>query len=62
MGRSNTKQAAERRFGDIKAFLTSLFLLADEIAHSKLVYTFFHPLLRDQQDVEPQRVKHRSKS
>uniref|UniRef100_A0A2H1VGX9 SFRICE_000012 n=1 Tax=Spodoptera frugiperda TaxID=7108 RepID=A0A2H1VGX9_SPOFR len=55
VGRSNTRQVAERRFGDVQAFLTSLFSLADEIAHSDLVYTFFHPLLRDQQDVEPQR-------
>ncbi|KAJ2950783.1 hypothetical protein O0L34_g9048 [Tuta absoluta] len=59
VGRSNTRIVAERRFGDVQAFLTSLFNLADEIAHSDLVYTFFHPLLRDQQDVEPQRMKHR---
>ncbi|XP_028163897.1 phosphatidylinositol 4-phosphate 3-kinase C2 domain-containing subunit alpha isoform X2 [Ostrinia furnacalis] len=57
VGRSNTQQVAERRFSDVQAFLTSLFNLADEIAHSDLVYTFFHPLLRDQQDVEPQRKK-----
>ncbi|XP_050681509.1 phosphatidylinositol 4-phosphate 3-kinase C2 domain-containing subunit alpha isoform X2 [Leptidea sinapis] len=57
VGRSNTHQVAERRFGDVQAFLTSLFSLADEIAHSDLVYTFFHPLLRDQQDVEPQRTR-----
>lgn len=57
VGRSNTRQVAERRFGDVRAFLTSLFNLADEIAHSDLVYTFFHPLLRDQQDVEPQRLR-----
>ncbi|XP_047023656.1 phosphatidylinositol 4-phosphate 3-kinase C2 domain-containing subunit alpha [Helicoverpa zea] len=57
VGRSNTRQVADRRFGDVQAFLTSLFSLADEIAHSDLVYTFFHPLLRDQQDVEPQRTR-----
>ncbi|XP_045520078.1 phosphatidylinositol 4-phosphate 3-kinase C2 domain-containing subunit alpha isoform X1 [Pieris brassicae] len=57
VGRSNIRQVAERRFGDVQAFLTSLFNLADEIAHSDLVYTFFHPLLRDQQDVEPQRMR-----
>ncbi|XP_013196087.2 phosphatidylinositol 4-phosphate 3-kinase C2 domain-containing subunit alpha isoform X1 [Amyelois transitella] len=59
VGRSNIQQVAQRRFGDVQAFLTSLFNLADEIAHSDLVYTFFHPLLRDQQDVEPQRMKNR---
>ncbi|CAB3258183.1 unnamed protein product [Arctia plantaginis] len=52
VGRSNTRQVADRRFNDVQAFLTSLFSLADEIAHSDLVYTFFHPLLRDQQDVD----------
>ncbi|KAI8440020.1 hypothetical protein MSG28_001454 [Choristoneura fumiferana] len=62
VGRSNIRQVAERRFGDVQAFLTSLFSLADEIAHSDLVYTFFHPLLRDQQDVEPQRMKNRGES
>ncbi|CAH2232631.1 jg6585 [Pararge aegeria aegeria] len=57
VGRSNVRQVAEKRFTDVQAFLTSLFSLADEIAHSDLVYTFFHPLLRDQQDVEPQRLR-----
>ncbi|KAM3968313.1 LOW QUALITY PROTEIN: phosphatidylinositol-4-phosphate 3-kinase catalytic subunit Pi3K68D [Aphomia sociella] len=57
VGRSNTQQVAQRRFGDVQTFLTSLFNLADEIAHSDLVYTFFHPLLRDQQDIEPQRTR-----
>ncbi|RVE42898.1 hypothetical protein evm_012453 [Chilo suppressalis] len=62
VGRSNTRIVAERRFSDVQAFLTSLFNLADEIAHSDLVYTFFHPLLRDQQDVVPQRMKNRGES
>ncbi|XP_068627599.1 phosphatidylinositol 4-phosphate 3-kinase C2 domain-containing subunit alpha [Battus philenor] len=62
VGRSNVRQVAERRLSDVQAFLTSLFNLADEIAHSDLVYTFFHPLLRDQQDVEPQRMKHRGEA
>ncbi|XP_061378857.1 phosphatidylinositol 4-phosphate 3-kinase C2 domain-containing subunit alpha isoform X2 [Danaus plexippus] len=57
VGRSNIRQVAERRFADVQSFLTSLFSLADEISHSDLVYTFFHPLLRDQQDVEPQRLR-----
>jgi len=35
---------------DIERFLKSLFLMADEISHSDIVYTFFHPLLRDQQE------------
>nr|XP_014285368.1 phosphatidylinositol 4-phosphate 3-kinase C2 domain-containing subunit beta isoform X2 [Halyomorpha halys] len=50
MGRSNIKQVADKRMHDIKKFLQSLFIMADEICHSDLVYTFFHPLLRDQQE------------
>ncbi|KAJ8868372.1 hypothetical protein PR048_029888 [Dryococelus australis] len=50
IGRSNIKQVAEKRRGDVERFLKSLFKMADEIAHSDLVYTFFHPLLRDQQE------------
>ncbi|XP_055378493.1 phosphatidylinositol 4-phosphate 3-kinase C2 domain-containing subunit alpha [Condylostylus longicornis] len=50
IGRSNIKTVAERRLPEIQSFLISLFNSADEIAHSDLVYTFFHPLLRDQQE------------
>ncbi|CAH0389985.1 unnamed protein product [Bemisia tabaci] len=50
VGRSNIKQVAEKRCHDIKKFLVSLFEMADEICHSDLVYTFFHPVLRDQQE------------
>lgn len=59
MGRSNIKTVAERRLPEIKEFLKSLFDLADEVAHSDLVYTFFHPILRDQQeqDIHVAKVK-----
>lgn len=59
MGRSNIKTVAERRLPEIRLFLKSVFQSADEIAHSDVVYTFFHPLLRDQQeaDVELAKVK-----
>ncbi|KNC29902.1 hypothetical protein FF38_01684 [Lucilia cuprina] len=50
VGRSNVKSVAERRLPEIREFLISLFNSADEIAHSDLVYTFFHPLLRDQKE------------
>uniref|UniRef100_A0A1I8M8C7 Uncharacterized protein n=2 Tax=Musca domestica TaxID=7370 RepID=A0A1I8M8C7_MUSDO len=50
VGRSNVKSVAERRLPEIRQFLISLFNSADEIAHSDLVYTFFHPLLRDQKE------------
>lgn len=52
MGRSNIKQVAEKRLPDIQQFIATLFQTADEIAHSNLVYTFFHPLLRDQENIE----------
>ena len=57
VGRSNIKQVAERRRVDIEKFLHSLFKMADEISHSDLVYTFFHPLLRDQQEANINAVK-----
>lgn len=59
VGRSNIKTVAERRLPEIRSFLVSLFNSADEIAHSDLVYTFFHPLLRDQQeqDIHVAKVK-----
>ncbi|XP_066255577.1 phosphatidylinositol 4-phosphate 3-kinase C2 domain-containing subunit alpha isoform X2 [Euwallacea similis] len=52
MGRQNIKQVAQKRYLEISMFIKSLFLCAQEIAHSDLVYTFFHPLLRDQQEDE----------
>ncbi|KAK6626146.1 hypothetical protein RUM43_006451 [Polyplax serrata] len=60
IGRSNTQQVAERRKVDIEKFLVSLFKMADEIAHSDIVYTFFHPLLRDEEeevDINKKKVK-----
>ena len=43
-------KVAEKRKRDIGAFLQGLFRLSDEISHSDLVYTFFHPLHRDQEE------------
>ncbi|XP_014237353.1 phosphatidylinositol 4-phosphate 3-kinase C2 domain-containing subunit beta isoform X2 [Trichogramma pretiosum] len=59
VGRSNIKQVAEKRRVDIEKFLVSLFKMAPEISQSDLVYTFFHPLLRDQQnaDIHLRKVK-----
>ncbi|KAL1459698.1 hypothetical protein WDU94_011655 [Cyamophila willieti] len=57
VGRSNIKHVAEKRRHDIKRFLDSLFNMADEICHSDLVYTFFHPLLRDQQEADIHETK-----
>ncbi|XP_011867449.1 PREDICTED: phosphatidylinositol 4-phosphate 3-kinase C2 domain-containing subunit beta isoform X4 [Vollenhovia emeryi] len=59
VGRSNIKQVADKRRADIEKFLVSLFKMAPEISQSDLVYTFFHPLLRDQKnpDIRLRKVK-----
>lgn len=56
IGRTNVQQVAERRRILIQAFLDSLFRLADEVAHTDLVYTFFHPLLQDEGYIEQERA------
>ena len=57
LGRSEVREVAERRRRDIGQFLVGLFRLADEISHSDLVYTFFHPLHRDMQETNIQLIK-----
>ncbi|XP_065206609.1 phosphatidylinositol 4-phosphate 3-kinase C2 domain-containing subunit beta isoform X2 [Planococcus citri] len=61
VGRSNIKQVAEKRKYEIEKFLNMLFQMADEISHSDVVYTFFHPLLRDQQEanINQEKLKER---
>lgn len=50
IGRSSVKVVAEKRRSELDLFLLSLFDMADEIRHCDLVYTFLHPLLRDQDE------------
>lgn len=50
LGRSSVKVVAEKRRAELDQFLVSLFQLAEEIHQCDLVYTFFHPLLRDQDE------------
>lgn len=57
MGRSHIKQVAEKRRVEIQNFLNTLFQMAPEVSHSDLVYTFFHPLLRDQQEASIEDTK-----
>lgn len=57
MGRSHIKQVAEKRRVEIQNFLNTLFKMAPEVNHSDLVYTFFHPLLRDQQEASIEDTK-----
>ena len=49
-GRKEISEVAERRKDDIKVFLEGLFSLPESVAHCNLVYTFFHPILRDQEE------------
>jgi phosphatidylinositol-4-phosphate 3-kinase len=48
VGRNNTREIAERRLVELKTFLRKLLLLPPEISQCDLIYTFFHPILRDQ--------------
>lgn len=57
IGRSHIKQVAESRLRVIDAFLRDLWQLADEVRHNRIVYTFLHPMLRDQQEPDIHRKK-----
>jgi len=50
VGRSNIKTVAEKRLPEVTKFIASLLHSAPEMLSSDLVITFFHPLLRDQQE------------
>lgn len=48
VGRNNTKEVAQRRYIELEAFLRELLRAPPEISQCDLIYTFFHPILRDQ--------------
>ena len=50
--RTEVQAVAEQRKHEIARFLESLFTNNVSISQSDLVYTFFHPLLRDQQEAD----------
>ncbi|GIY61531.1 phosphatidylinositol 4-phosphate 3-kinase C2 domain-containing subunit alpha [Caerostris darwini] len=52
MGRTNVREVADKRKIELSMFLHSLMAMAEEISHCDLVYSFFHPLLRDQEGME----------
>lgn len=56
VGRSNIKTVADKRLPEVRKFIESL-LNASEILVSDLVITFFHPLLRDQQEANIHALK-----
>uniref|UniRef100_A0A8C5P979 Phosphatidylinositol-4-phosphate 3-kinase catalytic subunit type 2 beta n=1 Tax=Leptobrachium leishanense TaxID=445787 RepID=A0A8C5P979_9ANUR len=51
IGRSRGEAAAERRKEDLNAYVWHLIHAAAEVAECDLVYTFFHPLPRDEKNV-----------
>nr|XP_009859078.1 phosphatidylinositol 4-phosphate 3-kinase C2 domain-containing subunit alpha-like [Ciona intestinalis] len=51
VGRSQVKQVAERRKIKLNSYLSFLFKSQKTIAMHDLVYTFFHPILRDEEKV-----------
>eukprot|EP00106_Octopus_bimaculoides_P003636 XP_014771078.1 PREDICTED: phosphatidylinositol 4-phosphate 3-kinase C2 domain-containing subunit alpha-like [Octopus bimaculoides] len=48
-GRSNVRTVAVNRKLEISSFVKEIFKHAPEISECDLVYTFFHPLIRDEQ-------------
>ncbi|XP_077994374.1 phosphatidylinositol 4-phosphate 3-kinase C2 domain-containing subunit beta-like [Glandiceps talaboti] len=52
LGRTHVKQVAEKRKIEIERWLGELLHMAPEISECDLVYTFFHPMLRDERDVD----------
>ncbi|CAG2244141.1 PIK3C2 [Mytilus edulis] len=55
-GRSHIKAVAEIRKKEIENFLQDLWTKAAEISESDIVYTFFHPLLRDEQEAQKENL------
>ncbi|ELT97555.1 hypothetical protein CAPTEDRAFT_183515 [Capitella teleta] len=65
LGRTHVRSVAETRKQELDAFLKQLLLLASEIAEHDLIYTFFHPMLRDEQEIDKtnlQKLKEGSQS
>ncbi|XP_071121891.1 phosphatidylinositol 4-phosphate 3-kinase C2 domain-containing subunit alpha-like isoform X2 [Mytilus edulis] len=55
-GRSHIKAVAEIRKKEIENFLQDLWTKTAEISESDIVYTFFHPLLRDEQEAQKENL------
>ncbi|CAH1786121.1 unnamed protein product [Owenia fusiformis] len=52
LGRTHIKTVAEKRKMELENFMRELLLLAPEISQHDLIYTFFHPMLRDETEVD----------
>ncbi|XP_077976538.1 phosphatidylinositol 4-phosphate 3-kinase C2 domain-containing subunit alpha-like [Styela clava] len=49
VGRSQIKQVAERRKTQLNGYLNAILHAHLDVSKSDLIYTFFHPMLRDEQ-------------
>lgn len=54
--RTNTREVAHRRLIELRIFVAALLRLPAQISHCDLIYTFFHPILRDQQSIHPAHI------
>ncbi|OQV22471.1 Phosphatidylinositol 4-phosphate 3-kinase C2 domain-containing subunit alpha [Hypsibius exemplaris] len=52
IGRTNVKTVAQKRLIDVQLFLQSLVTQPEDVFHCDLVYTFFHALPRDANDMQ----------
>lgn len=47
--KSNSREFTEKKLFEVRSFFEDLMQTSNEIFHSDVIYTFFHPLLRDQE-------------
>ncbi|KAI0209340.1 Phosphatidylinositol 4-phosphate 3-kinase C2 domain-containing subunit alpha [Lamellibrachia satsuma] len=52
LGRTHVRSVAAVRKEAVETFIKHLFSLEPEISENDIVYTFFHPMLRDEQDID----------
>ncbi|ESN98134.1 hypothetical protein HELRODRAFT_114012, partial [Helobdella robusta] len=57
LGRSHVKSVAEARKSELEVFIKSLLNMTKEISEHDLIYTFFHPMLRDEQELKTNQLK-----
>ncbi|KAF6039905.1 PIK3C2A [Bugula neritina] len=53
LGRTHVQKVADKRKAELETFLRELLTLSREISEHDLLYTFFHPMLRDEADAPP---------
>lgn len=56
LGRAHVRTVAATRKEELQAFLKHLLHCSQEVAQHDLIYTFFHPMLKDEQDFDKTNV------